>query len=128
MAKKTRSSFRGGSVWNVVQRPARRHLPTSYWPLDDLTGFSCHDELGLHNASAPAEGVNLAVIPFGASQAPYFDGALGSFPTIDARTTKIAICWPTSTRSLMARIHFRGRRDEKSICRLKSSRNRSFWG
>jgi hypothetical protein len=33
--------------------------------------------------SAPAQGVTLAVIPFGASQVPYFDGALGSFLTID---------------------------------------------
>jgi hypothetical protein len=57
--------------------------PTSYWPLDDLVGSSCHDELGLHDASAPAEGVSLAVIPFGDSQAPYFDGKLGSHLTID---------------------------------------------
>jgi len=57
--------------------------PTSYWPLDDLNGPSCHDELGLHNASTPAQGVTLAVIPFGAAQAPYFDGALGSVLTID---------------------------------------------
>lgn len=57
--------------------------PTSYWPLDDLGGSSCHDEIGLHDASAPAQGVTLAAIPFGASQAPFFDGALGSFLTID---------------------------------------------
>jgi hypothetical protein len=58
--------------------------PTSYWPLDDFDGFlSCHDEMGLHDASAPAQGVTLAVLPFGESQAPYFDGALGSFLTID---------------------------------------------
>jgi hypothetical protein len=57
-------------------------LPTSYWPLDDLDGLSCHDEMGLHDASVPTQGVTLAVIPFGASQAPYFDGALGSFLTI----------------------------------------------
>jgi hypothetical protein len=56
--------------------------PTSYWPLDDPDGFSCHDEMGLHNAARPPQGVTLAVIPFGASQAPYFDGALGSFLTI----------------------------------------------
>jgi Concanavalin A-like lectin/glucanases superfamily len=56
--------------------------PTSYWPLDDLDGPSCHDEMGLHDASVPTQGVTLAVIPFGASQAPYFDGALGSFLTI----------------------------------------------
>jgi hypothetical protein len=59
-------------------------LPTSYWPLDDLSGFSCHDKLGLHEALAPADGVNLAVVPFGASQAPYFDGELGSVLTIDS--------------------------------------------
>jgi Concanavalin A-like lectin/glucanases superfamily len=56
--------------------------PTSYWPLDDLDGLSCHDEMGLHDASMPTQGVTLAVIPFGTSQAPYFDGALGSFLTI----------------------------------------------
>jgi hypothetical protein len=47
-------------------------LPTSYWPLDDLDGLSCHDEMGLHAASVPTQGVMLAVIPFGTSQAPYF--------------------------------------------------------
>ena len=58
--------------------------PTSYWPLDDLgSSSSCHDEMGLHDASMPAQGVTLAVIPFGASQAPYFDGGLESFLTID---------------------------------------------
>jgi hypothetical protein len=57
--------------------------PTSYWPLDDLDGQVCLDAMGLHNASLPAEGVTLAVIPFGATQVPYFDGALGSVLTID---------------------------------------------
>lgn len=57
--------------------------PTSYWPLDDYDVSSCQDEMGLHNASLPAQGVTLAVIPFGAAQAPYFDGALGGFLTID---------------------------------------------
>jgi Concanavalin A-like lectin/glucanases superfamily len=57
-------------------------VPTSYWPLDDLDGLSCHDEMGLHDASTPTQGVTLAVIPFGTSQAPYFDGVLGSFLTI----------------------------------------------
>jgi hypothetical protein len=57
--------------------------PTSYWPLDDLSGVSCHDEMGLHDAAVPAQGVTLAVIPFGIAQAPYFDGALGSVLTID---------------------------------------------
>jgi len=56
--------------------------PTSYWPLDDLEGLSCHDEMGLHDASAPTQGVTLSVIPFGTSQAPFFDGNLGSFLTI----------------------------------------------
>jgi hypothetical protein len=56
--------------------------PTSYWPLDDVAGLSCHDEMGLHDAAVPAQGVTLAVIPFGASQAPFFDGALRSFLTI----------------------------------------------
>ncbi len=58
--------------------------PTSYWPLDDLVGSWCHDELSLHDASVPAQGVSLAVIPFGESQAPYFDGELGSYLTIDS--------------------------------------------
>jgi Concanavalin A-like lectin/glucanases superfamily len=58
--------------------------PTSYWPLDDLAGPWCHDELSLHDASVPAQGVNLAVIPFGESRAPYFDGELGSYLTIDS--------------------------------------------
>jgi len=57
--------------------------PTSYWPLDDSGGASCHDEMGLNDAALPAQGVALAVIPFGTSQAPYFDGALGSVLTID---------------------------------------------
>ena len=57
--------------------------PTSYWPLDDVGGAICNDAMGLHNASVPAQGVDLAVIPFGASQAPFFDGALGSYLTID---------------------------------------------
>src|SRR5215469_972644 len=56
--------------------------PTSYWPLDDLDGRACHDEMGRHDASVPTQGVTLAVIPFGASQAPYFDGVLRSFLTI----------------------------------------------
>jgi hypothetical protein len=57
--------------------------PTSYWPLDDLSGSSsCHDEMGLHDASLPSAGVTLSVLPFGTSQAPFFDGALGSVLTI----------------------------------------------
>jgi hypothetical protein len=38
-------------------------LPTSYWPLDDLDSLSCHDEMGLHDASAPTQGVTMAVMP-----------------------------------------------------------------
>src|ERR1700691_1491939 len=34
--------------------------------------------MGLHDASLPLGGVTLSVLPFGASQAPFFDGALGS--------------------------------------------------
>ena len=57
--------------------------PTSYWPLDDLSGSSsCYDEMGLHDASLPSAGVTLSVLPFGTSQAPFFDGALGSVLTI----------------------------------------------
>ena len=44
--------------------------PTSYWPLDD-DALSCQDLMGLHNASLPTRGVTLAVIPFGAAQAPF---------------------------------------------------------
>ena len=51
--------------------------PTSYWPLDDVAGSSCHDEMGLHDASVPAAGVTLAAIPFGTIRTPFFDGALG---------------------------------------------------
>jgi hypothetical protein len=57
--------------------------PTSYWPLDDLNGFSCHDEMSLHEAFLPKKGLTLAAIPFGASQAPFFDGGLGSNLSID---------------------------------------------
>jgi hypothetical protein len=57
--------------------------PTSYWPLDDAGGSaSCRDELGLHSAAAPSAGVTLSAIPFGAAQAPLFDGQLGSVLTI----------------------------------------------
>ena len=57
--------------------------PTSYWPLDDVGGSSsCHDEMGLHDASLPVAGVTLSVLPFGAAQAPFFNGALGSVITI----------------------------------------------
>ena len=57
--------------------------PTSYWPLDDISGSSsCHDEMDLHNASLPLAGVTLSVLPFGTSRAPFFDGALGSVLTI----------------------------------------------
>ena len=58
--------------------------PTSYWPLDDAVGASCHDEMGLHDASVPVAGVNLAVIPFGEIRAPYFDGELESALRIDS--------------------------------------------
>jgi hypothetical protein len=58
--------------------------PTSYWPLDDVVGPTCHDESSLHDASVPAQGVSLAVVPFGDSQAPYFDGGPTSFLTIDS--------------------------------------------
>ena len=40
--------------------------PTTYWPLDDLNGSSsCHDEMGLHNASLPLAGVTLRSFPSG---------------------------------------------------------------
>ena len=58
--------------------------PTSYWPLDDISGSSsCHDEMDLHNASLPLAGVTLSVLPFGTSPQQFFDGALlGSVLTI----------------------------------------------
>ncbi len=59
--------------------------PTSYWPLDDALGASaCLDALGLKDAALPATGtgVTLAAVPFGASAAPLFDGAIGSRLTI----------------------------------------------
>src|SRR5260221_2984136 len=61
--------------------------PTSYWPLDDAVGDSCHDEAGLHDTTMTGAGVKLAAIPFGAATAPYFDGEIGSVLTVvnDAR-------------------------------------------
>jgi hypothetical protein len=53
--------------------------PTSYWPLDDdADATSCLDAMGLTNACLPGSGVTLAAVPFGASSAPLFDGAIGS--------------------------------------------------
>src|SRR5215471_10187785 len=48
--------------------------PTSYWPLTDDSGMTCHDEMELHDAVVNGEGVKLAVIPFGDASAPFFDG------------------------------------------------------
>jgi hypothetical protein len=56
--------------------------PTSYWPLDDALGDSCHDEAALHDAAVTSPGVKLAAIPFGAASAPYFDGDIGSVLTV----------------------------------------------
>jgi hypothetical protein len=57
--------------------------PTSYWPLDDPAGSAtCLDAMGLTNACLPGSGVTLAAVPFGASSAPLFDGAIGSRLTI----------------------------------------------
>jgi hypothetical protein len=56
--------------------------PTSYWPLDDVVGDSCHDKAGLHDAAVTGAGVKLAAIPFGAVSAPYFDGDIGSVLTV----------------------------------------------
>jgi hypothetical protein len=59
--------------------------PTSYWPLDDAAGSpACLDAKGLSNAALPAAGVRLAAVPFGATHAPRFDGAIGSRLTIAA--------------------------------------------
>ena len=57
--------------------------PTSYWPLTDVTGASCRDEMGLHDALVNSVGGELAAIPFGAASAPYFDGEIGSVLTVD---------------------------------------------
>jgi hypothetical protein len=57
--------------------------PTSYWPLDDdADATSCLDAMGLTNACLPGCGVTLAAVPFGASSAPLFNGAIGSRLTI----------------------------------------------
>jgi Concanavalin A-like lectin/glucanases superfamily len=57
--------------------------PTSYWPLDDISGSAfCHDQMGLHDASLPSTGVTLSALPFGKSQTPFFDGKLRSVLTI----------------------------------------------
>ena len=57
--------------------------PTSNWPLDDAPGSPASlDARGLKNAALPKTGVTLAAIPFGASAAPLFDGAIGSRLTI----------------------------------------------
>ena len=39
--------FRSGGL-RVVEHVILSTQPTSYWPLDDLGGSSCHDEMGLH--------------------------------------------------------------------------------
>jgi hypothetical protein len=57
-------------------------VPTSYWPLDDVAGPSCHDEMGNHDALVSDAGITLAVIPFGQVSAPYFDGEIGSYLTV----------------------------------------------
>jgi hypothetical protein len=56
--------------------------PTSYWPLDDQAGASCHDEMSLHDASVPDAGIKLPAIPFGPVSVPYFDGEIGSYLTV----------------------------------------------
>jgi len=54
-------------------------MPTSYWPLDEVSGALCHDEMNLHGAAVPSAGVKLAAIPFGVSSFPYFDGEIESY-------------------------------------------------
>jgi hypothetical protein len=56
--------------------------PTSYWPLNDIAGPNCRDEIGLHDALVNGTGVKLAAIPFGDARAPYFDGEIGSVLTV----------------------------------------------
>ena len=52
--------------------------PTSYWPLTDDSGTTCHDEMALHDAVLNGSGGKLAVIPFGDASAPFFDGESGN--------------------------------------------------
>src|SRR5262245_35027147 len=56
--------------------------PTSYWPLTDSTGATCHDEMGINDAVVKNSAVKLAAIPFGNSSVPYFDGQIGSVLTV----------------------------------------------
>jgi hypothetical protein len=58
--------------------------PTSYWPLDETSGDSCHDEMDLHLALVGGGSVKLGAIPFGPSSFPYFDGEIGSYLTVAA--------------------------------------------
>lgn len=67
-----------------VQSAILATAPTSYWPLNDASGDSCHDEMDLHVASIASGRVKLAAIPFGASSVPYFDGELESYLTVAA--------------------------------------------
>jgi hypothetical protein len=97
--------------------------PTSYWPLDDLVGSWCHDELGLHDASVPDEGVSLAVIPFGESQAPNFEG-LGNYLTIES-DQKILAC--LCERAKRHRMDLSAGTRQRANCRIDRS-VRSFRG
>jgi len=56
--------------------------PTSYWPLTDVNGTACRDEMGLHDALVGGAGVKLAAIPFGSASVPYFDGENGGVLTV----------------------------------------------
>ena len=62
----------------TLKSAIRDTAPTSYWPLDDVSGDSCHDELGLHGALVNSTAIKLGAIPFGSMSTPYFDGELGS--------------------------------------------------
>jgi hypothetical protein len=68
--------------------------PTSYWPLDDVVGDSCHDEAGLHDAAVTGTGVKLAAIPFGTVSAPSMEisGVLSPWST--TRSTRSRMQMP----------------------------------
>ena len=82
----------GGISWPVAARAQQPAVPlkmatlntgpTSYWPLDDVVGGSCHDETGLHDATRTGAGVKLAALPFGTASTPYFNGEIGSVLTV----------------------------------------------
>jgi hypothetical protein len=66
----------------ILQTAILGTAPTSFWPLTDIAGAICRDEIGLHDARVNSAGVKLAAVPFGAASVPYFDGEIGSVLTV----------------------------------------------